>query len=120
TPATTNLVGDKELALAKPSLRVINCARGGIINEQALAKAVAEGRIGGAAVDVFTKEPATDNVLVKSDGKIIVTPHLGASTEEAQVAVAVEVAKQIEEVANGQQPRFAVNAQSVLPEELAF
>jgi D-3-phosphoglycerate dehydrogenase / 2-oxoglutarate reductase len=120
TPATTNLVGEKELALAKPSLRIINCARGGIINEEALAKAVEEGRIAGAAIDVFTREPATDNVLVKSDGKIIVTPHLGASTEEAQIAVAVDVARQIEEVAQGKQPRFAVNAPGVLPEELEF
>src|SRR6185437_2858844 len=118
TPATTNLIGEKELALAKPSLRIINCARGGIINEEALAKAVSEGRIGGAAIDVFTKEPATDNVLVQANGKIIVTPHLGASTEEAQIAVAVDVARQIEEVAQGKQPRFAVNAPGVLPEEL--
>jgi len=118
TPATTNLIGEKELALAKPTLRIVNCARGGIINEEALAQAVAGGRIGGAAIDVFTKEPATDNVLVKSDGNIIVTPHLGASTEEAQIAVAVDVAHQIEEVAQGKQPRFAVNAPAVLPEEL--
>ncbi|HEX6512718.1 MAG TPA: phosphoglycerate dehydrogenase, partial [Chloroflexota bacterium] len=120
TPATTNLIGAKELALAKPGLRIINCARGGIINEDALARAVAERRIAGAAIDVFTTEPATDNVLVKSDGRIIVTPHLGASTEEAQIAVAVDVARQIEEVAQGKQPRFAVNAPGVLPEELEF
>jgi D-3-phosphoglycerate dehydrogenase len=120
TPATTNLIGDRELALAKPSLRIINCARGGIINEEALARAVSDGRIGGAAIDVFTKEPATDNVLVQADGKIIVTPHLGASTEEAQIAVAVDVAHQIEEVAQGKQPRFAVNAPGVLPEQLEF
>jgi len=118
TPATTNLIDERELKLAKPGLRVINCARGGIINEEALAKAVAEGRIAGAAVDVFTKEPAVDNVLVKSNGKIVVTPHLGASTEEAQVAVAIEVARQIEEVAQGKQPRFAVNAPAPLPEDL--
>lgn len=120
TPATTNLIGAKELALAKPGLRIVNCARGGIINEEALAKAVEEGRIGGAAIDVFTKEPATDNVLVRTDGRIIVTPHLGASTEEAQIAVAIEVARQIEEVAQGKQPRFAVNAPGVLPEDLEF
>ena len=118
TPATTNLIGEKELALAKPTLRIVNCARGGIINEEALADAVSRGVIAGAAVDVFTKEPATDNVLVKANGKIIVTPHLGASTEEAQIAVAVDVAQQIEEVAKGQQPRFAVNAPAVLPEAL--
>ena len=118
TPATTNLIGEKELALAKPTLRIVNCARGGIINEEALAQAVADGRIAGAAIDVFTKEPAADNVLVKSDGNIIVTPHLGASTEEAQIAVAVDVARQIEEVSQGKQPRFAVNAPAVLPEEL--
>jgi D-3-phosphoglycerate dehydrogenase len=118
TPATTNLVGEKELALAKPNLRIVNCARGGIINEQALADAVAQGRIAGAAVDVFTSEPALDNVLVKTDGKIVVTPHLGASTEEAQIAVAIDVARQIAEVAGGKQPRFAVNAPAALPEEL--
>ncbi len=118
TPATTNLIGEKELALAKPSLRIVNCARGGIINEQALADAIASGRIAGAAIDVFTSEPALDNVLVKSDGKIIVTPHLGASTEEAQVAVAIDVARQIADVADGKQPRFAVNAPAALPEEL--
>src|SRR5581483_3617658 len=66
TPATTNLIGEKELGLAKPTLRIINCARGGIINEDALARAVSSGQIGGAAIDVFTKEPATDNVLVKA------------------------------------------------------
>lgn len=120
TPATTNLIGEKELRLAKPGLRIVNCARGGIINEEALAKAVAEGRIAGAAIDVFTKEPAVDNVLVKANGKIVVTPHLGASTEEAQIAVAVDVARQIEEVAQGKQPRFAVNAPPVLPEQLEF
>lgn len=120
TPATTNLIGEKELALAKSSLRIVNCARGGIINEAALVKAVEEGRIAGAAIDVFTKEPATENVLVKADGRIIVTPHLGASTEEAQIAVAVDVARQIEEVAEGKQPRFAVNAPGVLPEDLEF
>ena len=60
TPATTNLIGEKELKLAKPGLRIINCARGGIINEEALAKAVEEGRIAGAAIDVFTKEPAVE------------------------------------------------------------
>jgi D-3-phosphoglycerate dehydrogenase len=120
TPATTNLIGERELKLAKSGLRIINCARGGIINEEALARAVSEGRIAGAAVDVFTKEPAVDNVLVRTDGKIVVTPHLGASTEEAQIAVAVDVARQIEEVAQGKQPRFAVNAPPVLPEQLEF
>jgi D-3-phosphoglycerate dehydrogenase / 2-oxoglutarate reductase len=120
TPATTNLIGANELAMAKPGLRIVNCARGGIINEEALARAVQEGRIAGAAIDVFTKEPAIDNVLVHTDGKLIVTPHLGASTEEAQIAVAIEVARQIEEVAQSKQPRFAVNAPGVLPEELEF
>lgn len=118
TPATTNLIGEKELALAKPTLRIINCARGGIINEEALARAVSEGRIAGAAIDVFTKEPAVDNVLVKAQGHIIVTPHIGGSTEEAQIAVAIDVSRQIEEVALGKQPRYAVNAPALLPEEL--
>ncbi|MGH2363964.1 MAG: phosphoglycerate dehydrogenase [Chloroflexota bacterium] len=118
TPATTNLIGAAELALAKPTLRLVNCARGGIIDEQALASAVTEQRVAGAAVDVFTHEPALDNPLVKASGKLVVTPHLGGSTEEAQIAVAIDIAHQLEEVQQGRQPRYAVNAPALLPEEL--
>lgn len=121
TPLTSNtksLVGKTELATMKPTSRIINCARGGIVDEQALFDAVESGTIAGAAVDVFTQEPTTDNVLFGSD-KIIVTPHLGASTEEAQVQVAVDVAEQIVSILNGQSASYAVNLPMVPKETLA-
>jgi D-3-phosphoglycerate dehydrogenase len=105
---TKSLIGAAELATMKPTARVINVARGGIVDEQALYDAVEAGTIAGAAIDVFTQEPTTDNILISSD-KIIVTPHLGASTEEAQVQVAVDVADQIVELLNGRSARYAVN-----------
>ena len=111
---------------ARPSC--VACARerasstspaGGIIDEAALADAVRDGVIAGAAIDVFTKEPVPDgHPLIGVDG-IIVTPHLGASTAEAQVNVAADVADQIVEYLHGGSPRYAVNAPAVNPEELA-
>ncbi len=79
TESTRGLIGKKELALVKPTVRIINTARGGLIDEAALAKAVKEKRVAGAAIDVFATEPATQSVLFEDDN-IIVTPHLGAST----------------------------------------
>jgi len=108
TRSTKGLVGSRELALVKPDVRIINTARGGIIDEEALFKAVEEGKVAGAAVDVFSKEPAVDNILLKSD-KIIVTPHLGASTTEAQTNVALDVAEQVLAVLNVRPARYAVN-----------
>ncbi len=118
TPATEGLIGDKEIALMKPSVRIINCARGKLINEEILANAVAEGRIAGAAVDVFPKEPVTESPLFDSD-KIIVTPHLGASTTEAQAAAAKDVAEQIIDVFKGKPARYAVNAPFISAETLS-
>lgn len=118
TEATRELIGAKELALAKPTVRIINCARGGLVNEEALLQAIGEGRVAGAAIDVFSKEPATDNPLLKND-KIIVTPHLGASTVEAQTSVAVDAAEQIVAVLQGQPARYAVNAPLIPPETLS-
>ena len=89
-----------------------------MVNEEALYEAVEAGTIAGAGIDVFTKEPAKDHILSKSD-KIIVTPHLGASTAEAQTNVSIESAEQIIEVMNGRPARYAVNAPMVLPEALA-
>ena len=109
TPQTKGLIGPKELAMVKPTVRIINCARGGLIDEEILAKAVEEKRIAGAAVDVFPEEPATESVLFKVD-EVIVTPHLGASTAEAQTLAAKDVAEQVVAVFNGQSPRYAVNA----------
>jgi D-3-phosphoglycerate dehydrogenase len=87
---TENLISSKEMAMMKPSVRIINCARGGIINEEDLAAALKSGRIAGAALDVFTKEPF-DSSIFRDVSNCIMTPHLGASTAEAQDAVAREV-----------------------------
>ena len=116
---TRGVVGAAELARMKKGARLINVARGGIIDEQALADAVREGHIGGAAIDVFTKEPALpENPLLAVPG-LLFTPHLGASTTEAQVNVATDVADQIVQYLSGGGPRYAVNLPTVQPEEMA-
>jgi D-3-phosphoglycerate dehydrogenase len=113
--STRGMIGEKQIATMKPSVRLINCARGGLIDEKALSQAVKEGKIAGAAVDVFTKEPTTDNPLLDCD-RIIVTPHLGASTAEAQVSVATDVAEQIITVLEGKPAKYAVNAPMISAE----
>ncbi len=118
TQNTKGMIGAKELATVKPTAHIINCARGGLIDEEALYQAVEEGKLAGAAVDVFTKEPTTDNILLKSD-KIIVTPHLGASTSEAQVGVALDAAEQVLAILHGQPARYSVNLPQIPPEVLA-
>src|SRR4029077_12746006 len=101
----------------RPGARLINVARGGIIDEAALADAVRTGTVAGAAIDVFTAEPVPDgHPLIGVDG-IIVTPHLGASTAEAQVNVAADVADQIIEYLRGGSARCSVDAAAVSPEE---
>ena len=108
TKDSVNLIGDDLLAKAKPGLRIVNAARGGIIDEDALAKAIADGRVGGAALDVFAKEPTTESPLFGFDS-VVVTPHLGASTAEAQDKAGVVVAEQIVLALAGQFVPFAVN-----------
>jgi D-3-phosphoglycerate dehydrogenase len=115
TGTTRGIIGGKELALVKPTVRFINTARGGIIDEEALYQAIEEGRVAGAALDVFAEEPACDNILLRSD-KVIATPHLGASTAEAQTTVAVDVAEQILAVLKGHPARYAVNVPLMPPE----
>jgi len=115
TEGTKKLLGEKELKKMKPTARIINTARGGIVDEAALGKALREGWIAGAALDVFEKEPVTSHPLFESD-RIVVTPHLGASTAEAQERVAIDVAEQIMAVLNGQPARYAVNAPLISPE----
>jgi len=118
TSRTKRLIGDKELALVKPTVRIINTARGELIDEEALTKAVKEGRVAGAAIDVFSTEPATESILFDSDN-IIVTPHLGASTAEAQVMAARDVAEQIIDVFNGHPAKYSVNAPFIPVEMLS-
>ncbi|MCJ7741451.1 MAG: phosphoglycerate dehydrogenase, partial [Methanoregula sp.] len=112
---TKHLINAKSIATMKDGVRIINCARGGIIDEKALYDAVKSGKVAGAALDVFETEPPTDSPLLTLD-QIIVTPHLGASTAEAQVNVAVSVAKQCIAVLNGGSAKYVVNAPMVPPE----
>ncbi len=115
-PSTRGLIGTRELALVKPQARIINTARGELIDEKALAKAVKEKKLAGAAIDVFPNEPTTQSVLFEDDN-IIVTPHLGASTTEAQASAAVDIAEQIIDVFEGKPARYAVNA-PLIPAEM--
>lgn len=118
TAATQGMIGAAEIAKMKDGVRIINVARGGIIDEAALAEAVRSGKVAGAAVDVFTAEPPpADNPLL-GDPRIITTPHLGASTAEAQERVAIDVAEQIVDVLEGRPARYAVNAPLLAPETL--
>ncbi len=105
---TRKIIGTKELELVKPTARIMNCARGGLIDEEALVKAIKEKRVAGAAIDVFENEPVTESILFNEDN-IIVTPHLGASTTEAQILAARDVAEQIADVFRGLPARSAVN-----------
>ncbi|MBF6590193.1 MAG: phosphoglycerate dehydrogenase [Ktedonobacterales bacterium] len=121
TAGTRGLLGVEELARMKPSARVINCARGGIIEEKALLDALAAGQLAGAALDVFTQEPPGEDPTLHAlieHPRVITTPHLGASTEEAQVLVALDVAEQLAEILRGGAARAAVNAPLILPETL--
>ncbi|MDD5660726.1 MAG: phosphoglycerate dehydrogenase [Candidatus Omnitrophica bacterium] len=109
TDETRHMISDKEFGIMKEGVRIINCARGGIINELALAKALKEGKVAGAAMDVFESEPlSADSELLKLDN-VITTPHLGASTEEAQVNVAIEVAEIVRDALLGRGIRNAAN-----------
>jgi len=118
TASTEKMIGAKELAKVKPTVRIINTARGMLIDEKALAKAVKENRVAGAAIDVFSQEPVTESFLFEIDN-IIVTPHLGASTTEAQAMAAKDIAEQIIDVFKGQPARYSVNAPLISAETLA-
>nr|KAG5693817.1 hypothetical protein BaRGS_004425 [Batillaria attramentaria] len=108
-PATTNLINDAVFSKCKRGVRVVNCARGGIIDEAALLRALESGQCGGAGLDVFVEEPPKDLTLVQHP-KVTATPHLGASTVEAQSRVAVEIAEQFVDLAQGKQLFGAINA----------
>lgn len=108
TPETTGIIGAAEFARAKPSLRIVNCSRGGIIDEGALFEALSTKRIAGAALDVFVNEPPTDSPLLGLHN-IILTPHLGASTEEAQEKAGVSVARSVRLALDGELVPDAVN-----------
>ena len=117
TPDTENLVNAELLKTMKSTARIVNCARGGIIDEAAIAEAVQNGVIGGAALDVYAHEPLEATSPLRSvQERLILTPHLGASTEEAQENVAIDVAEQIRDVLLGLPARSAVNIPGLTPE----
>ncbi len=108
TPETVGLINAAVLSHAKPGLRIINVGRGGIIDEAALADAVRDGKVGGAGIDVFAKEPTTESPLFALES-VVVTPHLGASTVEAQDKAGITIAEQVELALRGDFVPFAVN-----------
>ncbi|HLY83980.1 MAG TPA: phosphoglycerate dehydrogenase [Acidimicrobiales bacterium] len=112
TAETLGLVGAELLAQAKPGLRIVNTARGGIVDEDALAAALAEGRVAGAALDVFAEEPRISSPLFELDS-VVVTPHLGASTKEAQDKAGITIAEQVALALAGEFVPFAVNVAAV-------
>ncbi|MGN6752582.1 MAG: phosphoglycerate dehydrogenase [Intrasporangium sp.] len=111
TPETLGLIGEDALSKVKPSVRIINAARGGIVDEAALARALDEGRVAGAGIDVFVTEPCTESPLFAHES-VVVTPHLGASTEEAQEKAGISVAKSVRLALGGELVPDAVNVSS--------
>jgi D-3-phosphoglycerate dehydrogenase len=119
TPDTQGLINKAAFATMKNGVRIINCARGGIVDERDLADAIQAGKVAGAALDVYVDEPPPlDHPLLKLD-QVITTPHLGASTDEAQLNVAIAVAEQMVDFLAKGVVRYAVNVPSVSPELLA-
>ncbi|RSS83027.1 phosphoglycerate dehydrogenase [Streptomyces sp. WAC06614] len=110
TPETLGLIGDEALHKVKPSVRIVNAARGGIVDEAALYTALKEGRVAGAGLDVYAKEPCTDSPLFELD-QVVCTPHLGASTDEAQEKAGIAVARSVRLALAGELVPDAVNVQ---------
>jgi D-3-phosphoglycerate dehydrogenase len=108
TPETEGLIGERELSLMKEGARIVNTARGGIIDEDALVKALKDKRVAGAALDVFAEEPTTESDLFAFD-EVVVTPHLGASTVEAQDKAGATIAEMVSLALRGEFVPYAVN-----------
>jgi D-3-phosphoglycerate dehydrogenase len=119
TPQTRGLIGEAQLAAMKPGARLVNCARGALVDEQALADALRSGHLAGAALDVYAAEPPTGSPLLEIDNTVF-TPHLGASTREAQVAVGVQIAEQVATFLATGEPVHAVNLPAVSADQLAL
>lgn len=117
-PTTHGLISSEQLKLMKPTAMIINCARGGIVDEAALYEALEQGLLAGAAVDVFVKEPAEDNILVKSN-KVITTPHLAASTNEAEESAGIDIAEQVVAVLSGFSAKSPVNVPMISTEAMS-
>jgi D-3-phosphoglycerate dehydrogenase len=114
---TTGLLSDRQLGQVKPGVRIINAARGGIVDEAALARALADGRVAGAALDVYATEPCTDSPLFGLPN-VVVTPHLGASTHEAQEKAGTQVARSVRLALAGEFVPDAVNVQGGVVDEM--
>src|SRR5690606_8770286 len=119
TKETTGLLNAATLAKCKRGVLVINAARGGIVDEKALLAALESGQVGGAALDVFATEPPPPGDPLVAHPKVICTPHLGASTEQAQLNVAIQVAEQVRDYLLSGEIRNGVNVPSVSPEILS-
>ena len=119
TPETKNLIGSNEIALMKKGVRLINCARGGIYNEQALIEGIDSGHLGGVALDVYETEPCTDSPLFGMP-RVLCTPHLGASTDEAQINVAVEAVELLVKFLKSGEVKHAVNTIAIDPKTLSL
>jgi D-3-phosphoglycerate dehydrogenase / 2-oxoglutarate reductase len=117
TAETLGIIGDKQLRQVKPEVRIINAARGGIVDEAALASALADGRVAGAALDVYAREPCTDSPLFGLPNAVV-TPHLGASTHEAQEKAGTQVARSVRLALAGEFVPDAVNVQGGLVDEM--
>ncbi len=118
TAETRNIINKETINTMKPGVRIINCARGGIVNEKDLYDALVEGKVSGAALDVFEKEPAENNPLLTLDN-VVSTPHLGAATKEAQENVAIAIAEQIADYLVQGTIRNAVNFPSIPADQVA-
>ncbi len=118
TEETRHMIDRERLAQMKPGARLLNVSRGGVVDEEALAAALEEGRLAGAALDVFEQEPLPPESPLRRHPGIILTPHLGGSTVEAQEKVAADVAAQVLDVLQGRPARYAVNAPIIPPKDL--
>ena len=108
---------DAELQRCKPGVRIVNCARGGVVVEAALAEALASGQVAGAALDVFENEPPTGSPLL-GQANVVLTPHIAGQTHEAQRQVAIDVSEQVLAVLQGRLARYAINTPIIPPKDL--
>lgn len=120
SPSNRHLIGACELSLLKPTAMLVNCARGEVLDEQALAEALAAGRLAGAALDVFRTEPLPREHALRRLPNVVLTPHLGAATREAQIEVSVDIAGQVLAVLRGEPVPGVVNAPMILTEDEEF
>lgn len=117
TDQTRGMLGAAEIDRCKPGVFILNCARGGVVDETALAAALESGQVGGAALDVFEHEPPTGSPLLHSPN-VVLTPHIAGSTHEAQLQVALDVAEQVIDVLHGRLARYAINTPIIAPKDL--